>query len=105
MTNEAEKTVLSEAAEGLNLIGQLMTASMDANIRVIDNLYEQERNRRLALEVHIQQCLKYFDQIALGTVREYERGVSMLSKYYFSYDEETAMAERHRDYKIGDKGV
>lgn len=68
----------TEEGQGLTLAMQLVTASMDSNFRTMDALYEDERQRRMALEVLLDVFLDHADAAYMGTVRQYEEAIDIL---------------------------
>lgn len=93
----AEATTGSLLGEGGELALQLLSASMSSNYDLMDSLYEQERTRRQALEVHIENVLRHADQIAGGTTRQYEEVMDHLALYPVGYDAEQRYAKNHRE--------
>jgi hypothetical protein len=74
---------------------RLLSASMGANFDTMDRLYESERNRRRALEVHLDNALAAFERAHLGSVREYEAAVALLRRIPVAGREMDDMAARH----------
>lgn len=96
--NQAAVTAIAEESpEAAGLVYQIITASMDANNHIIDQLYEAERRRRQALEVLIDDVLANLENAHMGSAREYERAVAPLWRGVIPGPEEDAMAARHRD--------
>lgn len=77
------------------MVLDILTASMSANAKTMDTLYESERERRQALEVHIDHALAMFEAACGGTVREYEACVKFLRRIPSGSTEVTMAAAEH----------
>lgn len=87
---------MSDDAKALALMGTLVTASMDANFKTMDRLYEDERERRQAWEVLVSDTLIRLDTAWGGTVREYEQALRPLRNGIYGRSEE--LAARHPEH-------
>lgn len=91
---QAVTEVAKESPEAAGLIYGLITASMDANNRTMDTLYDRERERRMALEVRIEEFVDRAARSWGGSTREYETLIDTL-RYPALDDHE--YAARHRE--------
>lgn len=89
---ERDESDFGQAGE---LALRLMSASMHANFATMDRLYESERNRRQALEVHLDDALAAFERAHLGSARDYEEAVALLRRIPIAGREMDEMAARH----------
>jgi hypothetical protein len=89
-------TELTGNAKVDTLIYDIVTTSMNANINTMDRLYEQEKERRQALEVLIEDVLDHADAIWGGTTRDYENMLNRLRRGV-PFDKQDEFAARHRE--------
>ena len=83
-------------AESVGLVGDLLTASARSLSATQNTLWQNERLRRMALEVRIYEFLDKAESAYLGTVREYERAIDTLR---FPMPNDKYYAERHPEYE------
>lgn len=93
----AEATAEPLIGEAGALALQLLAGSMNQNFELMDSLYELERRRRQALEVHINNVLRHANRIAGGTTRQYEEVMDHLAMYPTEYDDLERFAQEHRE--------
>lgn len=86
--------IAERSPEAAGLVFQIVTASMDANHRTMDALYEQERELRQAYEVLFDDVLGRLDDAHMGSAREYERAIQPLRMGV--YGRVSELADRHR---------
>lgn len=92
--------IARESPEAADLVHQLVTASMNANFETMDRLYEMERERRQALEVHIDNVLAAFGRVSGGSAREYEEVVNHLTHLPAGERQQTLAAQHHENAEI-----
>lgn len=78
------------------LVGDLVGALLAETLATGDRLYEIERQRRQALEVHIDNVLRAFASCEGGTVAQYERVVDALARRPYG-EREQILAAQHRE--------
>lgn len=96
MTDATTETSMLGEAGGLAL--QLLSASTTQNFNLVNSMYEQEKTRRQALEVLIDDVLRHGAKNFGGTTRDYEE---VLDHLRFGLpagaDDEERYAKRHQE--------
>ena len=92
---------MSETPKGedraMELVTTLVTASMDANFKTMDRLYEDERERRQAWEVLVADTLGLLDRAWGGSAREYEQALIPLRNGIYGRSAELAALHPEHD--------
>lgn len=97
MTETNADKDLGDAATSLIL--QVMQHSHAESTHIINQLYNAERRRRLALEAWLHDFQLSLDDAHGGTYREMDRVLRTYAYPPTGYSEENEWARKHRDWR------